>query len=218
MNAAERLKSAGAYVEWLRLAIHERRVPATLRARAALSCFAICQEHHHAIVVLIEGRLFAASFVLLRAAFEALVRGEWLALCATDQQVEKFLRGKEPRKIDILLQRLEREPAFSEGVLSDLKRKHWKALCAYAHTGGLHVQRWNTEEAIEPSYDPAEVDAVLFFTEVIASLSVFGFATVVDDDALALSVLEQVKHRSHEAQPFAAPDVRQPAARSGARR
>jgi hypothetical protein len=126
------------------------------------------------------------------------VRGEWLLLCATDGQIAKFLRGKEPPRIDTLLQRLEREQAFSEGVLSDLKHKHWNLMCAYTHTGGLHVQRWNTEHAIEPSYETSEVDAVLFFAEIIASLSVLGFATVVDDEALAVKVLEQVKHRSHD--------------------
>jgi hypothetical protein len=195
MNATERHRTAGAYVEWLRLAVHERDVPATFRVRAAMSCFAICQEHHHAIVMLVEERLYASSFALLRAAFEAMVRGQWLALCATESQVEKFLRGKEPPKFDLLLQRLEREPAFSEGLLSDLKRKHWKAMCAYTHTGGLHVQRWNTEHAIEPSYDPAEVQAVLFFAEIVASLSVLGFAAIVNDESLALSVLEQVRQR-----------------------
>lgn len=82
-------------------------------------------------------------------------------------------------------------------------------MCAYTHTGGLHVHRWNTEHAIESSYDLSEVDTVLFFAEIIASVSVLGFATIVNDEALAQCVLEHVRSRSHEARPEVAPDVRQ---------
>jgi len=34
-------------------------------------------------------------------------------------------------------------------------------MCAYTHTGGLHVQRWNSETAVEPVYAPEEVEEVL---------------------------------------------------------
>ena len=57
-------------------------------------------------------------------------------------------------------------------------------------------RRWNTADAIEPAYDAKEVEGVLYFAEIIASLSVLGFATLASDDALAARVLEQVKKRS----------------------
>lgn len=196
MTGSDRIRTAGEYVEWLRLAIHEREVPATERARASISCFAIAQDHHHAIAVLIEHRLYASSFALLRVAFEAFIRGEWLGLCAKDQEIHRFLEGCEPPKIRVLLEELERTPAFTDRVLSSLKEKVWTSMCAYTHTGGLHVQRWNTAEAIEPAYDPEEIESVLCFAEIIASLSVIGFATIVNDDALANSVLNQVKLRA----------------------
>lgn len=75
-------------------------------------CLAIAQDHHHAIVVLLDSKLYASVFALVRIAFEAYVRGEWLGLCATDAAVKKFLRGKEPLKIDVLLEALEKTPAF----------------------------------------------------------------------------------------------------------
>ena len=69
-------------------------------------------------------------------------------------------------------------------------------MCAYTHTGGLHVQRWITADSIEPTYDPDEIREVLFFAEIIASLAVIGFATLADDEVLAQSVLEQIKLRT----------------------
>jgi hypothetical protein len=93
-----RIRSAGEYVEWLRQQVHEKQLPASARIRAAGGCFALAQEHHHAIVFLVEHHLLGSAFALVRIAFEAYVRGAWLSLCAADKFVDAFLRGEEPPK------------------------------------------------------------------------------------------------------------------------
>lgn len=195
MLTTEEIGHAGSYVEQLRKSVHEIEVPSTNRARAAGSCLAIAQEHHHAIVRLIEERLFASSFALLRIEFEAYVRGEWLSQCASDLIVDAFLRGKEPPKIDCLLADLEMLESFNENLLSQIKHQTWKSMCAYTHTGGLHVQRWNTEDGIEANYSRDEILEVLKFAEIIASLAVIGVARLADDDELAIRTLEALKER-----------------------
>lgn len=144
---------------------------------------------------MIEHRLYASSFALIRVAFEAYVRGEWLALCATNTQIRRFINGEEPPKIDHLLTALENIPTFKEQVLSKIKKHRWKAMCAYTHTGGLHVQRWNTVAAIEPNYSLEEVLEVLKFAEIIASLSVLGVVALMNDEPLANSVWASFKKR-----------------------
>jgi hypothetical protein len=196
MVTESRIREAVEFVEWLRQCIHERELPANNRVRAAGSCFAIAQEHHHSIVLLTEHRLYAPSFSLLRAAFEAYVRGLWLSRCARDAEVNRFLRGGEPPKVDLLLRAVEETPGFSENVLSHIKHQSWKAMCAFTHTGGLHVQRWNTAEAIEPNYEPQEVEAALKLSELIGAMSVIGFASLAGSDELALRVLEKIKSRT----------------------
>jgi hypothetical protein len=199
MATAERIKSATMFAEWLRVAVHEENLPANDRVRAAGSCFAIAQEHHFAIVYLVERGRYASSFSLLRIAFEAYVRGLWLSRCAKDVQCRKFLRGWEPPKIDSLLQKIEQEPGFSEQVLSSIKRRSWKAMCAYTHTGGLHVQRWNTSESIEPSYSAEEVSEVLTLAELVGAMSVIAVAELAQNDELALRVLGGVKAHAKNA-------------------
>jgi hypothetical protein len=187
LNSAQ-ITAAAEYVEYLRLSLHDRDIPANHRVRAAAGCLAIAQDHHHAIVLLLEHRLYASSFSLIRVAFEAYVRGEWLALCASDAEIEQFLNGEEPPKIDRLLSALEGMPAFTEQVLSKIKKRRWKAMCAYTHTGGLHVQRWNTAAAIEPNYSSDEILEVLQFAEIIASLAVLGVAGLMNDEPLANTI------------------------------
>ena len=195
MLTDKQLNDANAYGEWLRLAVHEKSLPANNRVRAAGSCLGIAQDHHHAIVVLLGDRLYASCFALLRIAFEAYVRGEWLALCATDTQVRKFLNGREPPKIDALLEALARKDAFKEGQLSLIKKHNWKALCGYTHTGGIHVQRWNMSDGIEANYSTAELLEVLRFADIVATFSVLGVLSLADDAETSEKLLERFNAR-----------------------
>ena len=68
-------------------------------------------------------------------------------------------------------------------------------MCAYTHTGGLHVQRWITAESIEPSYSSEEIAEVLFFAELIGTLAVLGFATLRNDDRLGKHVFNAYQKR-----------------------
>lgn len=195
MLTDDEIARAGDYVEELRASVHDLEMSSDFRTRAAGSCFAIAQEHHHSIVRLIEWNLFASVFALIRIEFEAYIRGEWLSQCASDSVIDAFLKNKEPPRIDCLLTELEMVESFNERVLSQIKEKTWKSMCAYTHTGGLHVQRWNTEDGIEANYSRDEVLEVLKFAEIIASLSVIGVARLANDDALAIRTLESFKKR-----------------------
>lgn len=196
MLTDEEISGYAGYVEELRLLIHELPIPANNRVRASAACFAIAQEHHHAIVTLVESRLYAAAFSLLRCEFEAYIRAEWLAQCASDALIEDFIRGKEPPKIGCMLEQLEMLETFNEKVLSRIKQKSWNAMCGYTHTGGLHVQRWNSADGIESNYEKDEILEVLRFAEIIASIAVVGVAGLAASDELALRALDSLKRRT----------------------
>jgi hypothetical protein len=202
MITAKRIEAAFSHIEWLRAALHEKEISSAPRIRAAVSSLGIAQEHHHSIVLLIDNKLNASAYALLRVSLESYVRGMWLALCASDEQVAKFWTGDNPPRIDVLLEELEGTPSFSEGVLSQIKREYWGTLCGFTHTGGLQVQRWNTETSIEPSYEPKEIMQVLCFAELIGSLAVIGVAQVAHDDELAQRVLVQIKALPNAVHPF----------------
>lgn len=99
----------------------------------------------------------------------AYLRGLWLKHCATDTQVTTFLRGEEPPKT--LFAEIEATPAFTSGVLSRIKKENWRAMCAFTHTGGLHLQRWQSPDAIEPSFEAAELEQCLHFAEFFGAMA-----------------------------------------------
>lgn len=194
MLSDDEISRAVSYVKELSMFVHELYVPGNDRTRVAGSCFRIAQEHHYAIVRLIEWRLFASAFSLVRVEFEAYIRGEWLSQCASDELVKAFLKGKEPPRIDCMLEQLEKIDSFNE-KLSQIKKTNWKSMCAYTHTGGLHVLNWNTEDGIEPNYVKKEVVEILNFVENIASLAILAVAGLAGDEKLAVQILEALKRQ-----------------------
>lgn len=194
MLSQAEIDAANAYGEALRLAVHNTELPANERVRAAAGCFAISQDIHHAIVKLIESHLFAGAFALVRVVFEAYVRGEWLWLCATNNQVQAFLQGEEPPQIRSMLEALELHPVFQEQVLSKIKVRNWTAMCAYTHVGGLHVQRWVTADGIESNYSAEEISETLRFAEIIVALAVMGTLGIADTEVAANSAEKVLGH------------------------
>lgn len=189
------IEAANQYGEALRVAVHDRQLPATERVRASASCLMIAQDIHHAIVKLIESYLYAGAFSLVRVAFDAYIRGEWLALCAKNNQIRRFLKGAEPPKMDVMLEELEQQSAFREQTLSQIKRRTWKAMCGYTHVGGLHVQRWVTADGIEPNYSLEEIREALRFADIIAALAVVGVLEIANAEDDAARVLHLYKAR-----------------------
>lgn len=196
MDFAARISTAGQFVELLRLLEHERDIPRTLRARTGSACLGLAQEHHHSIVLLTERGLYGSAFTLLRSVFEAYVRGVWLLHCATDQQVDAFANGTKPPKISLLILAVEETLQFQEGNLSGVERAHWSAMCAYTHSGGLHVQRWQTEESVEPSYQEDEVNEMLLLAELFGAVSAVALLGLIGDETAVNKVVRAVGERT----------------------
>ncbi|MBC8040762.1 MAG: hypothetical protein H7Y06_09485 [Opitutaceae bacterium] len=188
------IDAANEYGEKLRVAVHEIELPANERVRAAAACFAIGQDVHHSIVKLIESRLYAGAFALVRVSFDAYIRAEWLWLCAKNNQVRRFLKGAEPPRLHAMLEELESKPVFQEQVLSSIHKRTWKTMCSYTHVGGLHVQRWITADGIEPNYSADEVREALQFADIIVALSVIGILGIANNDAAANSAEKVLEH------------------------
>lgn len=144
---------------------------------------------------MLSSSLYASAFALMRAMFEAYVRGEWLGFCATETQVERFLRGKDVPRFQAMIDAIEATDGFEDQHLSALKRQRWNALCGYTHTGGIHVQRWQTEKSVEPIYSREEVLEVLYFAELVLVLSSAGIFKHSCDELAAQKAFELFRSR-----------------------
>jgi hypothetical protein len=174
------LAEAFSRIDWVIQFVQNIDLPRTERVRAATTCFVVAQEHHESIVRLSVHQLFASSFALVRIAFDAYVRGVWLSLCATDREVEKFIAGKEPINIGLMVLEIEKGSLYDDSFLSSYKKQSYKWMCDFTHTGGLQVERWSGEE-IAPNYPIEEVLEVIATSESISLLALLGIITLIED-------------------------------------
>jgi hypothetical protein len=191
MQMPQSISKAFDLVMWIEGVLHDLSLPSSDRTRIAGACFAAALEHHHAVVVLFRERLNGSAFALMRSAYEAYVRGVWLARCATDMQLSSFIDGVEPPKLDVMLYAIEKIPTYEGKTLSSVKVANWKSMCSYTHTGALQVQRWNTSEAITSRHSPEEIEEVLGFTNGFALLSALGVAMLAENESLAAQLLDK---------------------------
>jgi hypothetical protein len=112
-------------------------------------------EHHAAIILLIRSALFGSAFALLRLLIEIVVRGVWIAACATDAEIQRF---REKDEIDHTFGDMAKAIDAACGIdyFYDLKKRSWAALNSYTHTGNLQLGRRFTGDRLNPSYKDGE--------------------------------------------------------------
>lgn len=172
---------------------NEFEVLATERNRAAAAAFGIAQDHHAAIVFLMKNSFYSSSFALLRLLFEAYLRGLWLNHCATDAQVSGYFQGDEPPKT--MVAEIEATEAYSGGVLSGIKKENWRAMCDFSHTGGRHLQRWQSENSIEPKFEQCELEECLNCAELFGAMSGLALIQLSKAGSTGFEVLDLMKKR-----------------------
>lgn len=172
---------------------NEIEIASRPRNRAAAALFGIATDHHNAIIFLLKNTFYSSGFALLRCLFDAYLRGLWLKHCATDDQVAGFFKGVEPPTA--MISEIEATPAFSEGVLSRIKKNYWSAMCDFTHTGGLHIQRWQSSNFIEPNFSLKELEECLNSAELFGTMAAFSLVQLSKAENDGSSVLNLMKSR-----------------------
>lgn len=124
-------------------------------------------EHQAAIILLIRSKMFGSAFALLRSVVEIVVRGVWIAACATPAQITKF-RDKD--EIDLTFGAMAKAIDAICGIayFDDLKTKSWEALNSYAHSGMLQLGRRYTGYKLIPSYkDEEKIEVIRTVTTML---------------------------------------------------
>ena len=141
------------------------------------SYFSIAIEHHAAIDLLIEERYYGSGFALLRSLAETFYRAAWVNACATSQQLERLVTEDNFEFPKDMMEKT--DTAYASGdFFKNIRRKSWKSMCSYAHSGLLQITRQHGAEdgLIGPNYSDEEILEVLRgSTAFLVILSVLFF-------------------------------------------
>lgn len=192
MRVEPEIRRSEELIQWLDSKINGLDIPNNDRARLAAGCLDMALEHQKSIVLLTANSLFGSAAALVRLEFEAFVRGGWLNKCASNGEIERFKADK-IKRINPLIEDIEKLDAYDVGVLSHVKNVSWKVMNSFTHTGIFQMVRRNTADEIIPNYSDEELIDALDTANSIGFLSVYAIAEMAGDETLGPAVLERQK-------------------------
>lgn len=168
--------------------LRNRSFPYSKRNRLSASCFDTVHEHHRSIALLVEYRLCGSAFTLARPIYEAFVRGVWLRLCATEEQMQKVIDEEFSPSLPSLVSAIKKKDTNLGPILDKIRERHGPMFNSFTHTGFAQIARRNTQEYIEPNYDKREVGRIIGFADGLAILAGLQIAIIADDSDLAVEL------------------------------
>lgn len=161
------------------------RLKTDRRSAVAAASFAIAQQHHQSILILISHTTpcFATAFSLLRLLIEATMRGLWISRCATDEKIEVLITGSQ-KMIDManIFKDLDSVSESKKSAYELIYQNSWKALSAYTHSYHLQLQRWMTTQHVEGVYTDDEIIELIKHSTNMGNLAAAGVESLKIDE------------------------------------
>ena len=157
------------------------RVPAQLgtdpKHHLLMSFNAFAMEHFRAIVLLCRSRVaIGSALALFRPFMDSVVRGEWLYLCASEEQREAFMK----RELDLgsigftrLTDAIDAEMGVG-GFLAAFQ-PYYKQMCDFTHTGHDAIAVRMSDSEQEALYSEDRVRSLLI---TVARVTLIHFANI----------------------------------------
>jgi len=202
MNVESSLKETESLLKWMDEAFADCGIKSpdgsswAANVLPSIALFHQVVEHAFAIVRLCHAPPFYGSaFALVRPMFEGLVRGLWLAHCASADETEKFVqRDKLELELRELIERIEATHAgFAGGLLTQVKSSGWKAMCSFAHSGARQIARRVNGMEVTANYDDGAVLEVLKSARLFPMLGLYEVAVLARRDDLQQSLLSRIR-------------------------
>ena len=163
-------------IDWINTKTSDLMFATDERTLIAVACFDVALEHQAAVACLHVANLPGSMLALLRVLSESVVRGLWLFLCATEEELTKFKRGKIDKTFKQLISEFESRDGVASSVLSTFRANSWQALNDFTHTGFNQVIRRHAQGRVEASYPDHELAQAL---DVALVLGFVGAAQLV---------------------------------------
>lgn len=182
------LEDAQALAQWIAGRQDGLEISGDDKAMVPGLLFDLAIEHHAGIVHLVQGQMNGSAFALLRAVFETFVRGAWLQLCATGEELENFIKRDELPRFAPLVEAIDQHADFADKLLSKIKNNSWNAMCSYTHGGVFQLARRFDGSYVVPTYDPEEVIEVIKYSGTFALFALLKIARLADNGSLVQEI------------------------------
>ena len=196
MQLASQLELQKSLLSWIDGNLKNVPIPVNPQSELSIGCFDLALEHHAAIVLLADSRLFGSMFALMRVIYEAQMRGLWLRYCATTTQYEQYRKGRLDKEFGTLVKEIETAIGAPGSRLSRLKNNSWALMNSLTHTGSEQALARHSDGAIGGNYHEESVSAALVLAGSFALMAPIELATYADQKELVNAILQKADRKS----------------------
>lgn len=162
-SLSETIAKARAFSTWLDTRMNCTSFADNDRNGVALALFQQSLDLADASVLLVgEHTLHGPAYTLVRPLFESYVRGIWILRCASDKEVEKFLKDKCPR-FSKLTQAINEFAPDHFAWIHEIEQSNLSVFHSFTHGGGAHIWRRYRPGHVEADYPESELSYLMLF-------------------------------------------------------
>lgn len=121
----------------------------------------ITQEHHKAIIFLVENKKTTSAMALLRPLFEATYRGTWIAIVANEDEVEKLIKTDTGKFKLIEQYAKEIDKNIQEPIFHEIFNRNKGMLNGFVHGGLEQLGHHLVDGKIKPNFSDEEIIELL---------------------------------------------------------
>lgn len=139
----------------------------------AMSIASHVQRHGH--------ELAASAFALARPMLETLQRGWWFTLCATDDQIARFIaedRFPIRTALEVAAAIDAADPFAGTGYFTGLSQEEWNVYNSFTHGGMFALDAYGNRPGVHPGYDPERIAALLDNAQRFSGVAAMGMAWI----------------------------------------
>jgi hypothetical protein len=170
-------------VRWVDSHTNNRPIVSNGDTRLHIACLDMAIELQAAIYSLHEAGLLGSMFALVRVQFESVVRGLWLAHCASEKEISEFEDDKVP-KIKDMIAGIELAIPTAVGLLSSFKELRWNEMCGFTHTGIIQASGRLSGYKVGSSYDQEDVNRYLGYAATFGMMAAGEIVAMINDPQL----------------------------------
>jgi hypothetical protein len=122
------------------------------RIRLAGAAFTTTLYHHQAIIRLIDEMMYPSASALVRPLYDAGLCGLWIEHCASDSELDVFVREARRPKSETMAKRIEKNGFIEGNQISSIKNMNWSYMSDYTHCGSRMLDRMNGKDYIGPNF------------------------------------------------------------------
>ena len=193
MTDIDELQTSRKFMDLIDSALDGLNLGQDLNAKVSGALLHLSLEHYGGVVHLISSKLYASGSALLRAQYEALVRGLFYYHCASEEELERYLDGGEPPKIKSMISRIQETPGFQSGSLGNVHARIWGAMNEFTHGGSIQVYRRFTGHELISNFSPEQIAEFLKSARVMALLASSHVAAVSGALEISGRLLDEYK-------------------------